>query len=172
MDSTTHGELPNEAAVAEPNELVGSIVRVASVMNILKHVGEDYSDLIPLIKYLISEVVVAMHTNSYLNGIAEELGDAIKLAIWDVADDELKLTSFLNDLVSLYHKVMDGVNDLAYARAVFKEFTELFNINVGNYPKISFILNKAEDPSLILQTILTGLVISVRGVGGVGDCLV
>jgi len=133
----------------------------------LKEVGEDYGDLIPIIRYLVSELVMEIHTNDYVNGIAEELGSAIKLRLWDLKD-EFELVDLINDAIDLSAKIKDGLEDLALARRVLGSFIKLFSIDLSKCPIIKDLIDNGK-PSAILQTVLVGLIIAVGGINYYGS---
>lgn len=139
-----------------------NLLRAISLVNILKDLDEPYEDLIPLMKYLISDLVLELHTNTYINGIAEELQEAIKLRLWELSD-EFKLAELINDVVELGIKVNERVVDESLARKVLSEFIDLFSLNVKNYKVLREVF-KCCEPHIVLQTILVGLVIAVGGV--------
>lgn len=143
------------------------LILTVSAAGLLKEVDEDYSDLIPIIRYLVSELVMEFHTNDYVNGIAEELGNAIKLRLWDLKD-EFELANLINEVIDLGTKIKDGLEDLALARKVLWDFIKLFSINLSRCSIIRDLINNGK-PSAILQAVLVGLIIAVGGINYYGS---
>lgn len=145
------------------NYVADNLLRAVSIAGILKDLNEPYEDLIPLMKYLISELVLELHTNTYINGTAEELQEAIKLRLWDLTD-ESELAQLIDDVIKLGIKIGEGVMDESLTRRVLNEFIDLFSLDIENKEILKEILRRCE-PHTVLQTILVGLVISVGGIG-------
>lgn len=141
--------------------LADDLVRVASVIGILKSIDEGYEELIPLLKTLTSELVMELHTTSYVEGIVDELCGVISKRLWEI-DDEFKLSILINDVVFLGKMIKEGVKDSEYASEVLNEFIETFSIDLTKCKTLQSVLSGG-DPPLILQTVLIGLVLSVGG---------
>ncbi|MEM1982354.1 MAG: hypothetical protein QXD94_01600 [Sulfolobales archaeon] len=152
-----------EQTVDRIDALASDLVTTASVASILRDIGEDYEDLIPLLKYLTSELVMELHTTSYVEGIVDELRGFITNYLWEVGD-EFKLSILINDIVSLGIMVKEGVSDIDFAKEVLNEFIDTFSIDLSKCEVLQKVMN-SEDPSLILQIMLIGLVLSVGGLG-------
>lgn len=146
--------------------LAEDIVRTASVVGILKSIDEGYDELVQLLKYLTSELVMELHTTSYVEGLAEELCDAIKVRLWDI-EDEFKLYAFINGVVALGLMVREGVNDQQLAREVLEEFVDIFSLDLSRCAIMKKVLDSG-DSALALQAVLLGLVLSVGGLSDDG----
>ncbi|MEM0361967.1 MAG: hypothetical protein QXH57_01200 [Sulfolobales archaeon] len=146
--------------------LAEDIVRTASVIGILKSIGEGYDELVQLLKFLISELVMELHTTSYVEGLAGELCEVIKTRLWDI-EDEFKLYTLINNVVTLGLTVREGINDPQLAREVFEEFADTFSLDLSKCAIMKKILDSG-DPALTLQAVLLGLVISVGGLSNDG----
>jgi hypothetical protein len=143
------------------------LVRTTSVASILRELGEDYKDLIPLIKSLVSELVLALHTNTFVDGVIDELRSNIKLRLWEVGD-EFSLAKLIDGIVMLGMMVREGVNDLDIAEEVMNDFVEFFSLDLNHCNVVRKVFSSGDLP-LILQVMLIGLIIAVDGINYVGE---
>ncbi len=141
-----------------------TLVRTASIAGILKSIGEDYSELVQILKFLTSELVMELYTTSFADGVVGELYDAIKIRLWDI-DDESKLSVFINDVVFLGVMVKEGINNsevVGLAGEVMEEFANMFSLDLSKCNVVREVMNSG-NPALILQVVLLGLVLAVGG---------
>ncbi len=142
------------------------VVYVASAISILEELGykQCANELKLSLKYWVSELVVKLATQKYIDGLASELSCTTK-PLWslNVSDDELKL--YLYRLLSFGAAVKEGKASREEARELLLDFIEIFEVDLSKSPRVRKVLEEA-DPQLVLQTILTGLIASVKGLSG------
>ncbi len=159
VTSVSEESIFSEASYVEV--IADDLVRTASVIGILKSIGEECDELIGVLKFLTSELVMELHTNKYVDGLAAELRDAIKVSLWEVGD-EFKLSTLINDVVSLGLMVREGFNDPELAKEVLEEFADTFSLQLSRCDIVREVMESG-DPALILQTVLVGLTLAVGG---------
>jgi len=143
------------------------LVRTTSVASVLKELGEDYKDLIPLIKFLTSELVLALHTNTFVDGVVDELRSNIKLRLWEVGD-EFSLAKLIDGIVMLGMMVKEGVKDLDIVEEIVGDFIEFFSLDLSRCDVVRKVFSSGDLP-LILQVMLVGLIIAVDGINYFGE---
>jgi len=143
------------------------LIKVTSVASVLRELGEDYKDLIPLIKFLTSELVLALHTNTFVDGVVDELRSNIKLRLWEVGD-EFSLAKLIDGIVMLGMMVREGVKDLDIVEEVVSDFIEFFSLDLSCCDVVREVFSSGDLP-LILQVMLVGLIIAVDGINYFGE---
>ena len=142
------------------------VVYIASAVSILEELGyEQYADELKLsLKYWVSELVVKLATQKYIDGLASELSHTVK-PLWSLrlSDEELKL--YLYRLLNFGIAAREGRASREEAKEILLDFIEMFEVDLSKSPRVRKVLEEV-DPQLVLQTVLTGLIASVKGLSG------
>ncbi len=165
----THADELSNYLPIDPDQivdLVSNIVFVNSVVNVVKALGfqEHLDGLLSSLRDMVGTFIVALAVeNTYVEGLASLLSTMVGHRLWDIELSEEELADFLSMLVgyrvSLSRGELDGESSL-----------ELINMTcyylriVRCEELISFV--KPLTPAIALQVALTGLAVSVGGVGG------
>ncbi|MCD6429000.1 MAG: hypothetical protein J7L12_05255 [Desulfurococcales archaeon] len=142
------------------------IVYITSAISILEELGyKQYANELKLsLKYWVSELVVKLATQKYIDGLASELSCTVK-PLWSLrlSDEELKL--YLYRLLNFGIAVKGGMASREEAKEVLLDFIEIFEVDLSKSPRVRKVLEEVY-PQLVLQTVLTGLITSVKGLSG------
>lgn len=142
------------------------IVYIASAISVLEELGyrQYANDLKLSLKYWVSELVVRLATQKYIDGLASELSHTVK-PLWSLrlSDEELKL--YLYRLLNFGIAIKEGRASREEAKEIMLDFIEIFEVDLSKSPRVRKVLEEA-DPQLVLQTVLVGLIASVKGLSG------
>ncbi len=142
------------------------IVYTTSVINILEELGyKQYADEIKLsLRYWVSELVAKLATRKYINGLAAELSRTVR-PLWSLRISDEELRFYLHKLLNFGVSVREGKASREEAKDLLLDFIEIFEIDLSKSPIIRRILVDV-DPELVLQTVLVGLITSIKGLSG------
>lgn len=141
------------------------IAHTASVISILNELGyeEFANELKPDLKYWVSELVIKLATQKYVNGLATELSYTTE-RLWSRRFSEEELRAYLHKLVSFGLAAKEGRATREEAKDILLDFIYMFGVDLSRAQCVRKILDEA-DPQLVLQTLLVGLIISAEGLG-------
>ena len=146
--------------------LCDEIVHYASVVRVLEGLGyEQYADEIKLkLKYWVSELVIKLATQKYVNGLASELSSTVK-PLWSLRISDEELRFYLYKLLNFGISVRDGKASSEAAKDLLLDFIDIFEVDLIKVPTVMKVLEDL-DPELVLQTLLVGLIASTKGLSG------
>lgn len=145
--------------------LVSDIAFVNSVINVVKALGfqEHLGELVSSLKDMVGTFIVALAVeNTYIEGLAHLLSTMISYRLWDIELSDKELIDFLSMLVGYRASLSRGELDI-------EDSLELINMTCYylRIAKCEELINyvKPLTPAIALQVALTGLAISIGGVG-------
>jgi len=135
------------------------LTKVLSIMNVIKELGGDPSELTPLTKYLLIHMLDTYGKLTYINGAIEELSTLIRCWLWELSSDEVEtLYHLLNiaELMALSRRGYVSKEEVREAKEVTKEFLKFLGIDLSKAVKVREVIN-AQEPNVIKVRKLTSI---------------
>jgi len=157
-----------ESLISKALNLADDILVTISASQVLRDVGEHeaFTDLLKLVKYLVSEFVMTLSVGSYVNGLASEISELMSRKLRFSSVDENVLRDFLIELIYLRGRIAEGSVSCRDVDALVRMMSHVFGIDIGGSRVLKRIL-KSCNPGLALQAGLLSLILFVGGIDGV-----
>jgi len=157
-----------ESLISRALGLADDILISISASQVLRDVGEfeAFTDLLKLVKYLVSEFVMTLSVGSYVNGLASEISDLMSRKLRFNSIDEDVLRDFLIELIYLRERIVEGSASCRDVDVLVRMMCRVFGIDLSRSRVLKHIV-KSCNPGLALQAGLLSLILFVGGIDGV-----
>ena len=159
IPKTTTQATPLGSGVPDVVSTAHLLSKVLSIMNVIKELGSDPTELAPLAKYLLIHMLDIYGKLTYINGVIEELSRLIRCRLWELSSDEVEiLYHLLNiaDLMALSRRSYVSKEEAREAKEVTKEFLKFLGIDLSKAVKVREVIN-AQGPNVIKVRKLTSI---------------